>query len=610
MKYRGRIFTIFIIIILCSLFLIHHYLYMNDHFPYFETVMTITLIIIAWWMGTQYDKVQFQQKELNKFALAMESSMDGMAILNVEGEFEYINNAHANIYGYTRRELFHKTWRDLYDPKTSDWINENVIPLLITNGAWTGEIIGVRKNGEHFPQQLSLSIISKANGIVCVVRDITSRKEAEEKIHHMAYHDMLTGLPNRYTYNDHMEKALARAKRNNQQLAVMFIDLDRFKFINDTLGHKAGDDLLIQVSKRLVNSVREADIVVRLGGDEFIILLENITASQSKEIAERIIQAFTASFILQENEEFFTSPSIGISIYPYDGQDAETLTKHADQAMYLAKKRGKNNYQFYIHEKESIVDRKIKLERGLKKAIDNDEFKLYYQPKIELSTRKIYGVEALLRWEHPELGFVPPYEFIPIAEEIGMIIPIGTWVLQKACTQNKKWQSKGIKVKINVNVSAVQFEDSFLDQVKETLHKTHLKPEFLGLEITESVMQNIAESSVIIQEIKSIGVKISIDDFGTGYSSLSVLNKLPIDYVKIDQSFINEILTNVNTALLVKTIIEMGKNLNFALIAEGIETEQQAEFLIQNGCHYGQGFFYSSPLPADEVEKLLMKKQV
>lgn len=335
--------------------------------------------------------------------------------------------------------------------------------------------------------------------------------------------------------------------------------------------------------------------------------MEDISEFQVKEVADRILNNFSSPFILKE-EEFFTSPSIGISLYPGDGQDEETLTKNADKAMYLAKKRGKNNYQFYIYEDEDILDRKIKLEQGLKRALKKNEFQLNYQPKINLKTGKIYGVEALLRWHHSELGLISPVEFIPIAEEIGMIIRIGKWVLEEACKQNKEWQASGIWIKMAVNVSAVQFEDNFfVEKVKDILAESQLSPMYLGLEITESVMQNINHSAAIIHALKEIGVKVSIDDFGTGYSSLSILNTLPIDLVKIDKSFVNEIITNSNTASLVKTMIEMGKSLNFDLVAEGIENQQQADFLIQNGCHFGQGYFYCPPLPAAETEKFINK---
>ncbi|WP_174727006.1 putative bifunctional diguanylate cyclase/phosphodiesterase [Mesobacillus harenae] len=423
------------------------------------------------------------------------------------------------------------------------------------------------------------------------------------KLQQMAYHDYLTGLPNRSMLANYFETALY----NNKLMGIMYIDLDRFKFINDTMGHDIGDQLLIQVSKRISENVRERDVVVRQGGDEFIVLLEDVSESEVKEIAELIIHHFNTPFSLQ-GRNYLTSPSIGISMYPIDGQDLNTLTKHADTAMYMSKKRGKNNYHFYIQQDEDILNRALKLERGLKAALENNEFSINYQPKVNLENENIFAVEALLRWNHPEMGFISPLEFIPIAEATGMILPIGNWVLKEACKQNKLWQESGSWIKMNVNVSNLQFEDQFfVEKVKRALTESQLAPEYLGLEVTESVIANISHSSAIIQELKTLGIKISIDDFGTGYSSLSVLNNLPIDVIKIDKSFVDEMLLNPNTALVVKTIIEMGKNLKFDLIAEGIENKQQAQFLIENGCIYGQGYFYSRPLPAVDVEKLLPK---
>lgn len=445
--------------------------------------------------------------------------------------------------------------------------------------------------------------------VLVVAIDVTARKEDQERMKFMAYHDALTGLPNRHMYNEYLETALDRCERNNQNLGVMFIDLDRFKFINDTLGHDAGDELLKLVSERLKESIRERDFVSRLGGDEFAVLLEQVNEEEIRKISTQIITAFSPPFTIK-NKGFYITPSIGISLYPQDGQEKEILNSKADTAMYLAKKRGKNNFQFYIHEQGDSLDWSFMLEQKLKHAIENHEFYLEYQPKFNLRTETIYGVEALVRWKQPELGVISPIEFIPIAEEIGLIVPLGKWILQEAGKQHKKWLDAGIRIKMAVNVSVKQFEDPcFVETVRQVLTENNLPAKSIGLEITESVMQNIQQSSMIIQEIKELGLKISIDDFGTGYSSLSVLSKLPIDNVKIDKSFIHESTTNSNAASLVKTIIEMGKNLNFDLIAEGIETKEQAEFLIRNECYFGQGFYYSPPLSAGEVEKLLTKTQ-
>ncbi len=439
---------------------------------------------------------------------------------------------------------------------------------------------------------------------------LRERRTHETKMHYMAYYDQLTGIPNRMKFQNTLQGAIMRNEKKNQQLAVMFLDLDRFKVINDVLGHQLGDQLLIKVSERLIEKAPLNALLARYGGDEFILFIENTDESKVKKAAEQLLGLFVEPFIMNE-KEFFTTVSIGISIYPDDGKDVGTLMKNAYKAMHLAQKSGYNNFQFFVREVDEFHDRKIKIEHGLKKALRNNEFELYYQPQVQLKSKRIIGVEALLRWKHPELGIISPYEFIPVAETNGMIIPIGKWVIREACKQIKLWQSTGIRIKIAVNVSALQFEDQqFIELINETLSQNLLPPKYLELEITESVMQKINQSFAIISKLKNIGIKVSIDDFGTGYSSLSVLSSLPIDVIKIDKSFIQKMMTNANTASLVKTIIEMGSNLNFGLIAEGIETEEQANFLILNGCQIGQGYLYSPPVTKEEIEKLLHKENV
>ena len=444
-----------------------------------------------------------------------------------------------------------------------------------------------------------------------VTYEVTERKKAEEQLHRFAYHDYLTGLPNRYKLKEQLQKSLVSCEQNDQTLAVLFLDLDRFKFVNDTRGHEVGDALLQQVAEGLTRNVRQDDMVARQGGDEFIILLEKVDEVGVREIAERILESFKDPFVLND-EELFISPSIGISLYPNDGEKDEDLIKNADAAMYLAKKRGKNNYQFFVHETEDLLERRTALEYGLRKVLVQDELLLHYQPQINLETGEWKSAEALVRWKHPKLGLVSPMEFIPIAEETGLIVSIGKWVLETACQQNKMWQKQGLpQMKVAVNVSSIQLQDRyFVKMVERTLEKYQLAPELLELEVTESVMRDVKETSAILHQLKEIGVKISIDDFGTGYSSLNFLNQLPIDFVKIDKSFIDDMTTNPTVASLVKTIIHMGTNLKFDLIAEGIENKQQADFLRQNGCRFGQGYLFSRPLPAEELKKLHIPLEV
>ncbi|OMP65644.1 putative bifunctional diguanylate cyclase/phosphodiesterase [Domibacillus epiphyticus] len=429
-------------------------------------------------------------------------------------------------------------------------------------------------------------------------------KKRSKHLKAMAYHDSLTGLPNRNMLYKHLNKALSRYEQHKQKIAVMFLDLDRFKLINDTLGHSVGDVLLVQVTERLISTVRKGDVVARQGGDEFIIMLDVIGKDEVKQVAERILDKFSVPFILK-NEEYVITPSIGISMFPDDGANVDSLIKNADTAMYTSKER-KNSYHFF----SSKNDRRLKLENGLRTALSNNEFRIYYQPQIDLKTGDIIAVEALLRWNHPEFGLISPAEFIPLAEETGRINPIGKWVLNTVCQQNKLWEKSGLPcLRIAVNVSSVQFQNaSFIEDVKEILRENRLAPQYLELEITESIMQDVKKVLPIIRKLKEIGVKISIDDFGTGYSSLNVLNQLPIDYLKIDQSFIKDVLSSTNTEAIVKTIIQMGHSMNFMLIAEGIENREQVGFLVHNQCQMGQGFLFSRPLPAEEIESILATK--
>ncbi|WML50573.1 EAL domain-containing protein [Neobacillus sp. PS3-34] len=438
-----------------------------------------------------------------------------------------------------------------------------------------------------------------------VGRDITQRKKTEKTIQYMAYYDALTGLPNRNMFRQHLNEALK--KLNNGMLAVLFLDLDRFKIINDTKGHTIGDLILQIVAKRLKNAVQEEGMVSRQGGDEFIILLENIDKVKVIQLAQRILAEFSYPIEINQ-QEFFVTPSIGISLSPTDGDDEETLIKHADTAMYLAKERGKNNFQFYTSQLHGLSSRKMELENGMRKALEQNQFVLFYQPQVELETGKIIGAEALVRWHHPERGFISPGDFISLAEETGLIVPLGKWVLRKACEQNKAWQDRGLEafpIAVNISVRQIQ-EDDFVELVTKILQETGLDPNFLELEITESIMQDIERSTIILNQLKELGVKNTIDDFGTGYSSLSYLKHLPIDSIKIDKSFVDDIIHHSSQGAMVKTIIDMGHNLQFQVIAEGIETQEQVQFLKENECGVGQGYFYSKPLPSEEIEQLFM----
>jgi diguanylate cyclase (GGDEF)-like protein len=440
------------------------------------------------------------------------------------------------------------------------------------------------------------------------LRHILANQRAEKQIKHLAYHDTLTGLPNRVLFHDRLQQALSQAIREEHPMGVMFLDLDRFKIINDTLGHDVGDELLKAVSQRLINCIRQGDTVVRLGGDEFTIILPVIgKAEDAAFVAQKILITLAEPFLLNHQELHITS-SIGISLYPNDGGDTQTLIKNADIAMYRAKDLGKNNYQFYTADMNSRALETINLENALRHALERNELLLHYQPQIDIRTGRIVGVEALVRWQHPEFGLVSPVKFIPIAEETNLIIPIGEWVLRTACEQGVRWREQGLPVwRMAVNLSARQFRhQDLLQPIRRILQETGFDPHHLELEITESlIMQGAGKTIAILEALDEMGIRLSLDDFGTGYSSLSYLKRFPIDTVKIDRSFVRDIHTDPNDAAITSAIIAMAHSLRLSVIAEGVETEEQLAFLRERNCNEYQGYYFSKPLPAEQVERLV-----
>ncbi|MGI2329000.1 putative bifunctional diguanylate cyclase/phosphodiesterase [Planococcus sp. YIM B11945] len=436
---------------------------------------------------------------------------------------------------------------------------------------------------------------------------IRTNEKLMDEFKYLAYHDSLTGLNNRISFQKEIEKAIAGAK--DQNMALVLIDLDRFKVINDTLGHYVGDQVLIKAAARLKKASPPSSALFRLGGDEFVIILPDSKEEDCLQLADAIVRSFQESLAIN-GYDINVTPSIGISIYPENGKTSENLFKNADAAMYLSKENGKNRYSFYNTELHKSMTRKMIIETELRKAIAKDEFSLFYQPKVDMQTQEMIGMEALLRWHHPELGSVSPAEFIPIAEETGQIVPIGSWVLRTACLQNKTWQDKGLApLCVSVNVSALQFQqEDFLKTVSLALEESQLDASFLELEITESIMKNIKESIEITECLRAMRVKISIDDFGTGYSSLHILPKLPIHTIKIDKSFIDDI-EQKDHQLMMKAIIDLGLTLKLNVIAEGIENEGQMNILLENKCRFGQGYLFSKPVPAEAFEYLLPLKK-
>jgi len=460
-----------------------------------------------------------------------------------------------------------------------------------------------------------------AERMLGAIQDVTKLKIAEEEIRLLAFYDALTGLANRTLFMDRLGHELSAAERNNSIFALLFLDLDQFKRINDTYGHNIGDLLLKNVSDTLQKEIRSSDtatgpelkpdnMIARFGGDEFIILLSNISAPENAAIvARRIINKIPASYSLQGHDISITT-SIGISVFPNDGKDAETLLKHADTAMYHAKDSGRNNYQFFTKSLNTAVKERLSIEKELKQALENEEFLLYYQPKIELSSRKIVGAEALIRWLHPQKGMIPPDKFIPIAEDTGLIIDINKWVIQEACSQSKNWQhADSVPIKIAVNLSGYQLANQNIIQViKDALLTADINPKNLEIEITENVLMQDTEDTVwILNQIKDLSLKIALDDFGTGYSSLSYLMSFPVDILKIDRSFVMGCTMSPKNLVIIKAIIAMGHSLGMKIVAEGIETEKQLEIITASGADEGQGFYFSPPVPRDEFTKLLAR---
>ncbi len=454
-------------------------------------------------------------------------------------------------------------------------------------------------------QQTNSNLVTSAIEAQTLAAQLQTTKDQME---HLAHHDVLTDLPNRMLLQDRLDQAIELARRQGRELAVMFMDLDRFKHINDSLGHAIGDQLLQSVAQRLTGCVRHSDTVSRQGGDEFILLLSFIEHVKDAALSAKKILAALALPHRIGQQDLHISASIGISLFPSDGKDAETLIESADTAMYSAKKNGRNNYKFFEQNMNDLAVQRQSIEAGLRRALARQEFVLHYQPKINFHSGAIVGVEALIRWQHPELGLLPPAKFISIAEDCGLILPIGRWVLLEACRQSKAWQTAGLApITVAVNTSALELHaKDFLENVHATLDDTGLVPCYLELELTESVLMRDAESTgVLLHALTDLGVKLAVDDFGTGYSSLSYLRRFPIDTLKIDQSFVNHITSNPDDAAIVSAVISMGKSLRQRVIAEGVETEEQFAFLLSQNCDEGQGFYFSKAVNAEAFVALL-----
>jgi diguanylate cyclase (GGDEF)-like protein/PAS domain S-box-containing protein len=559
------------------------------------------------WVYADISARKEAEEKLRLSATVLEHIADGVMVVDADGKIVAVNPAFTQITGYSEQEAVGKDRTLTRSGRHDEAFYQDLWTELVTTGFWRGEIWNLRKSGELYLEWLTVSAVRDNRGqtthYVGVFSDITLVKESQEKLDHLAHHDPLTALPNRLLFNDRLQHALQRATRDSEQLALLFIDLDRFKNVNDTLGHHIGDELLKQVARALQEKLREGDTLARLGGDEFIVLLEDVDGQYSASlVAEKLVAMFEQPFMVAGHELFVTC-SVGISLFPADATDLNMLIRNADVAMYQAKARGRNGYSFYMPSMTGEGVERLRLETFLRRSIEKEEVFLNYQPQVEIDTGRLVGVEALVRWNHPELGLVPPVRFIPLAEDTGFINQLGKWVLYEACRQMVRWQEAGLHVpKIAVNLSVKQFErGSIVNMVADILHETGLEPERLQLEVTESVIMNTGDALNFINDLHSIGVGLAIDDFGTGYSSLAYLKQLPVQTLKIDRSFIKDISTDVNDEAIAIAIIQLGKSMNLSVIAEGVETEEQAAFLLRHGCHLAQGYFYSKPMLAEEM---------
>jgi diguanylate cyclase (GGDEF)-like protein/PAS domain S-box-containing protein len=560
---------------------------------------------------TRKEEIIRQSEE--RYRTILDEMADAYYEVNLAGNFTFVNDSLCRHLGQSKEELLGTNVRASIDKEDIKTVY-NAFSRIYTTGKPEKDIFYkiIRKDGTIiFIENSGFPLKNKKGEIIGyrgIGRDITERKKAEEKIQFLATHDALTGLPNRSMFSQLLNYAIKTAQRYQRQLAVLFIDLDRFKIINDTLGHDAGDQLLQEIAARLKQSLRTVDVVARLGGDEFVILIEEVSDSNHvATVAHKILTGIIKPITLMGQENRITA-SIGISMYPKDAQDEQSLMKNADIAMYLAKEEGKNNYQFYSADIQSKSLERLSIETNLRFALERNELSLHYQAKVDFKTDMITGVEALLRWQNPYLGSITPTQFIPVAEETGLIVPIGRWVLKTACAQNVAWQKQGLPVvSMAVNLSLRQFtDDALLDDIRTALNNSGMAPNLLELEITESmVMHNPAHMISILTKIKSMGVRLAIDDFGTGYSSLAQIKHFPVDTLKVDRSFIRNIPQDPEDKAITEAIIAMGKTLSLTVVAEGVETEEQMNFLKEHSCDEMQGYYFSKPVVPEQFADLL-----
>ncbi len=561
-------------------------------------------------------KLTEDQNLMRLHRVAVEKTANSIMIINAEGYIEWVNDAFVRLTLFQLDEVIGHTAVILKGSEQKQGYDKKIWRTISAGNIWQGELENYRKDGSSLYVYQTITPLVNNQGkithFIAVIEDVTQRKVNEERIAFMATHDELTSLPNRNLLHDRLELAISYSERSNTQMAVLFIDIDHFKFINDSLGHQIGDELLKVLAKRFTDVLRKGDTVARFGGDEFVIILPKIAAVENiNNIAHNLLQAVQLPYNIAGHELMVTG-SVGISVYPDDSENADDLIQHADSAMYLAKQQGRNNSQFYTSAINEKITRRVTLEKALRQALEHEQFVVYYQPKINLATDKMTGVEALVRWQHPKLGLVSPIEFIPLAEETGIIIALGEWVMMTACRQMHQWELRYPELtNMSINVSARQFwQRDFTGRVASILSESKVSPEKIELELTESVVMNDIESVIeTMNALKNLGISLSIDDFGTGYSSLSYLQRFPVDVLKIDRCFVTGLKNENTDSAMVRSILALAVNFKLRVVAEGIENASQHQALTNLGCQYGQGYFYSRPIDTASMEELLVLNQ-